>query len=224
MGDVISLAERRESHAPAALPPARLRGGRAAAPATFYFDLSCPFTYLALERAERSLGQVRWQPVAAGAGGLHPRWDDPGQAGVARDAAERRARELRIPLVWPAEHPRPARRAPRAATYAAEVGRGGEFALAAARLAFCGGFDVDDPEALAEAAAAAGLDLAGCLEAAADTGRDAALEHAVARLDAMGADRLPAIRIGRTLYAGEQGIAAAAAARRTPPRRRARTA
>ena len=38
--------------------------------------------------------------------------------------------------------------------------------LAIGRLSFCGGFDVDDPEILAEAAAAAGLDLDACLLAA----------------------------------------------------------
>ena len=37
----------------------------------------------------------------------------------------------------------------------AEGGRGAGFVLAASRLAFCGGFDLEDPEILAEAAAAA---------------------------------------------------------------------
>ena len=54
----------------------------------------------------------------------------------------------------------------RAAHYASEQGRGAAFVLAAGRLAFCGGFDLDDPELLAEAAAAAGIDMQGWLQRA----------------------------------------------------------
>ena len=56
----------------------------------------------------------------------------------------------------------------RVATYAAEQGRGAAFAIAAGRLAFCGGFDIEDPDMLAEAAAAAGLEVAEALDAAKD--------------------------------------------------------
>ena len=75
-----------------------------------------------------------------------------------RDAAEERAAALRLPLVWPERFPtagarRDARRRPTRPSRAAARA----FVLAAARLAFCGGFDLDDPEILAEAAAAAGL-------------------------------------------------------------------
>ena len=52
-----------------------------------------------------------------------------------------------------------ARGAMRMASLAEELGCGAGFVLAATRLAFCGGYDLDDPEILAEAAAAAGLDL-----------------------------------------------------------------
>ena len=65
----------------------------------------------------------------------------------------RRAVELRLPLVWPDGFPVAAPSALRAAAYAAEIGAGARFALAASRLAFCGGFDLEDPEILAEAAA-----------------------------------------------------------------------
>jgi 2-hydroxychromene-2-carboxylate isomerase len=92
------------------------------------------------------------------------------------------------------------------------VGRGGAFVLAAGRLAFCGGFDLDDPEILAEAAAAAGIPLDACLHAAGDPHHDGAMEGAGRRLLAAGADRLPALRIGRSLFWGEQRVGAAAAA------------
>jgi 2-hydroxychromene-2-carboxylate isomerase len=211
MGEVIRLADRR----------GRRPGGDRESPSgrpLVYFDLACPFSYLALERVDRLLEGVRWRPTCAEALHRGNPWLDPG-SDSARAEAERRARELRLPLVWPANHPHPAGSAMRAADYAAGVGRGGEFALAAARLAFCGGFDLDDPEVLAEAAAAAGIPLDACLEAARDLARDASLETAARRLLAAGAERLPVVRVGRVLYAGEHGVAQAAAVRRAPIRR-----
>jgi 2-hydroxychromene-2-carboxylate isomerase len=211
MGELIRLADRRGRHAGGNRESA---GGRT----LVYFDLDCPFSYLALERVDRLLEGVRWRPTCAEALHRGNPWLDPGSE-RARTAAERRARELRLPLVWPANHPQPARSAMRAADYAAGVGHGGEFALAAARLAFCGGFDLDDPEVLAEAAAAAGIPLDACLEAARDPARDGTLETAGRRLLAAGAERLPVVRVGRVLYAGEHGVAQAAAVRRAPVRR-----
>jgi 2-hydroxychromene-2-carboxylate isomerase len=131
-----------------------------------------------------------------------------------RAVAERRAAELRLPLVWPERYPADVPAAMRAASYAAEHGRGAAFVLAAGRLAFCGGFDLDDPEILFEAAAAAGLGLDDSLRAAGDCGRDGAMEAAGSRLLAAGADRLPALRVGRSLFWGEEKVAEAAAAAR----------
>ena len=91
--------------------------------------------------------------------------------------------------------------------------------LAAGRLAFCGGFDLDDPEILAEAAAAAGLGLDGCLRAAGERAARRRDRGARARrLLAVGADRLPALRVGRSLYWGEGQVAEAAAAAADPGR------
>ena len=56
----------------------------------------------------------------------------------------------------------------RVAVLAAERGRGAAYVLAATRLAFCGGFDLDDPEILAEAATASGLTYEECMLAADD--------------------------------------------------------
>lgn len=55
--------------------------------------------------------------------------------------------------------------ASRAAAYASDHGRGGRFAVAAARLIFCGSWDVCDPRVIREAAAAAGLDARAALDA-----------------------------------------------------------
>ena len=210
MGDVIRLADRRARKA------SGTARGRAPTTAAFHFDLACPFSYLALERVERLLPGVRWRPTIADALHRGDPWADDAAGAAARDAAERRAQELRLPLSWPAEHARAARGAMRAAHHAGELGRGGEFALAAARLAYCGGFDLNDPEVLAEAAAAAGIPLDTCLRAAGDVARDGPLEQAGRRLLASGADRLPAIRVGRVLHCGEAQVAQAAAVLRAP--------
>jgi 2-hydroxychromene-2-carboxylate isomerase len=111
-----------------------------------------------------------------------------------------------MPLSWPDGFPTEASAAMRIAGLAAEAGRGAAFVLAATRLAFCGGFDLDDPEILAEAAAAAGVVLDDCLAAARDEGRDGPIEATGRMLLAAGADRLPALRVGRALYWGERRV------------------
>jgi 2-hydroxychromene-2-carboxylate isomerase len=196
MGELIVLAEQLADRA---RPRAQTR------PA-FFFDLACPFSYLAAERVERLLGEVEWVPVA----GPDVDGDDP----VLRAAAEARAQELRLPLVWPDPFPAPTRGVLRAAVRATQLGSGARFALAAARLAFCGGFDLEDPEVVAEAAAAAGFSLEQCLAAAADDALDAPLEATARGLVARGVDRLPAVRVGHGFFAGEAQLSQAAAVKR----------
>jgi 2-hydroxychromene-2-carboxylate isomerase len=205
MGELIDLAQRREA-------VQRRTRGREPMRAQLFFDLACPFTYLATERVERAFSHVTW--TAASSETLQRRClaDDRETVDRMRAAAEMRATALRLPLVWPEGYPKPLPAAMRAAAFAAEQGRGGAFVLAAGRLAFCGGFDLDDPEILAEAAAAAGIRLDECLHAAGDARRDGAMEAAGRRLLAAGADRLPVLRIGRSLFWGEQRVGAAAAA------------
>jgi 2-hydroxychromene-2-carboxylate isomerase len=176
MGQLISLAERAAD---------RSRPGDVAQSA-FFFDLACPFSYMAAERVERELGDIDWIPVAS----LEIRC-----AGYELDA-EREAAALRLPLVWPEHVAAGYPRAARAAAFACEQGRGPQFALAASRLAFCGGFDIDDPDILAEAGSAAGLVPDDCLAAAIDRDRDVQLRATAAGLHRRGVDLLPAVRIG----------------------------
>ena len=207
MGQLIDLAQRREA-------VQRRTRGREPARAQLFFDLACPFTYLATERVERAFAHVTW--TAASSETLQRRCldDDAETVDRVRIAAEARASALRLPLVWPEGYPKAVPAAMRAAAHAAEQGRGGAFALAAGRLAFCGGFDLDDPEILAEAAAAAGVVLDDTLHAARDEGRDGAIEATGRALLAGGADRLPALRVGRALYWGESRVGEALAAAR----------
>jgi len=205
MGDVTSLDSYR-----ARLAGRAPRGRRAADRPTFYFDLASPHTYLAAERAERMFAGLQWLPASA----------DVLQCGGSIGDDERavvvhRARLLGLPLVWPAEPSRRAVGAMRVASLAAERGQCAAFVLAASRLEFCGGYSIDDPETLAEAAAAAGIDLDEMLRAAGDVRRDGPIEEAGRKLLAAGADRLPVLRVGRRLFCGEERLSEAVAARAT---------
>ena len=209
MGQVIYLNERRSER-----PRARV-----ATQPLFFFDVSCPLSYLTAERIERKLGEVEWVPVdgaslrAGTAGSLARTEAVPAHTDVhgLQTRANSCARALRLPLVWPDRFPGAARCAQRASAFACEIGAGAAFALAASRLAFCGGFDLEDPETLAEAAAAAGVPLEECLSAAGETWRDEELEANADMLRSRGISELPAIRIGDQWFEGEAGLLAAGA-------------
>lgn len=211
MANVVSLAEHRATRQRVATPgaPPRRR-------VTFFFDLASPFTYLAVERIDRAFPDARWVPASGEV--LHR--GDPWSDAAARAAADRRATALRIPLSWPDRPSEGARGAMRAAAHAADCDRTPAFVIAASRLAFCGGFDLDDPEVLAEAAAAAGLGLEGCLSAARDEGFDGRIEEDARTLLAAGADKLPVVRVSGRIFPGEQRIAEAVVVAGAPSGRR----
>jgi 2-hydroxychromene-2-carboxylate isomerase len=122
--------------------------------------------------------------------------------------AQRRAGALRMPLVWPERFPSRVPSAMRVATFANEQGLGPRYAIAAGRLAFCGGFDLEDPEILAEAAAAAGLDVDAALAAARDPRRDHQIDMAGRAIGHGGGSVLPVLEHERRMYCGEAHITA----------------
>src|SRR3954469_5675629 len=165
MGSVISLDAVRRMRS------RDRRAGGERVRTSFFFDLADPGTYLAAERVDLLFPGVIWVPAS-----LEALRDGLGKAHVPapaeRAAVADRATMLNMPLVWPESHPAPRRAAMRAAAHACASPGGGAFVLAASRLAFCGGFDLDDPEVLAEAAAAAGLPLEDVLDAIGDSRHD----------------------------------------------------
>lgn len=181
----------------------------------FAFDLAHPETYFAAERMERVLDRVAWTPVLDAV--LRDGRD--ARTAARREAVEARASALRMPLVWPERFPFDGTGAMRIAALAATLGRGSEFVLAASRLAFCGGFDLDDFEVLAEAAAAAGLPLDSCLAAAGDRSVDATLTARALSLRARGATCLPVLIVGSRMFCGEERLAEAAALARVHQQR-----
>ncbi|MDX6689876.1 MAG: hypothetical protein QOG15_1333 [Solirubrobacteraceae bacterium] len=175
-----------------------------------FFDLASPYTYLAAERADRMFPGLEWIPSSSDALQCATSIAEEERAKI-----DRRAALLGLPIVWPMGPAPRAYGAMRVASVAAQRGVGAAFVLAASRLVYCGGFDLEDPEILAEAAAAAGIDLGEMLHAAGDWRRDGPIEDAGRRLLAAGADRLPALRIGRILFCGEDRLSEAFAARAT---------
>jgi 2-hydroxychromene-2-carboxylate isomerase len=204
MGDLIRLEDRRARRRPDAWE------GDRTVRAEFFFDLASPFTYLAAERVDRAFDAVTWTPACALK--LHCRDlpSEEAEAGVVAERAAARAAALRLPLEWPERWPAPVPAAMRVAHHAAQEGRGAAFVLAATRLAFAGGFDLEDIDILTEAAAAAGLPLDDCLRAAREDRRDGAAEAAARRLLGAGVDRLPALAIGRRVVWGQERVADAA--------------
>jgi 2-hydroxychromene-2-carboxylate isomerase len=192
MAEVIQLTQRRSGPSGSPVAPQ--------APTTLYFDLASPYTYLVAERVERRVGAAVWRPATLPA--PMPRGEQ-----IAAEA-QARAAALRMPLVWPERFPSRVPTAMRVATYANEQGCCPAFAIAAGRLAFCGGFDLEDPDILAEAAAAAGLDVDGALAAAREPRRDHQIGMAGRAVGHAGGASLPALEHERRLYCGEAHITA----------------
>jgi 2-hydroxychromene-2-carboxylate isomerase len=207
VGELIDLTARRtqrDRHIPDPTP-------------TFFFDVSDPLSYLMAEQVERSLGEVQWVAVDGTALG-----DRDTEQAPLRKHAEARAEALRLPLVWPETFPAGTPCALRAASYACEIGAGAQFALAASRLAFCGGFDLEDPEALTEAAAAAGVPLEGCMNAVSEHWRDEELAEMANVLRVHEIFEVPAVTIGGRWFAGDAALQRAGAiSMREPHRARA---
>ena len=204
----------------------RSRAAAAVAPVapvapTFFFDVTSPACYLIAERVERTLGDVEWVAVDGSALGepIAPRGRELTRL---RNEAEARAAEMRLPIVWPDRFPIQAPGVLRAAAFACELGAGPAFALAASRLAFCGGYDLDDPAVIAEAAGAASVPFGVCLSAASERWRDDELRETARSLSNAGVQSVPAFAVGEHWLEGEAVLAEAVAmiALAEPARRR----
>ncbi len=129
------------------------------------------------------------------------------------ELAAEAATALHLPLIEPRVFPADVRAAARVAAFASDRGHGGGFAQAAARLAFCGGFDLARGGVLAEAAAAAGLSPDEALAAADDPTYDLRIDATVRGLALRGVSAPPAIRIGGNWFEGIDAVMQAAAYR-----------
>src|SRR3954470_18766803 len=134
-----------------------------------YFDIASPYSYLAVERAERVLGvKPDFEPVLLGAiFQMRGRgsWALTDSRAEGEAEIERRAAAYGLPLAWPDRWPMNSLAAMRAAVWAQEQGAAEAFAKAAALRHFGHGEAIEPPDRLADIARDVGLDGDALLEA-----------------------------------------------------------
>lgn len=178
--------------------------------ARFYFSFEEPEAYLAAERVLRAVpGPCQWTPVRVATDGQAFRCAE--EQEIARERIERTAAERGLqPLRWPpAFDPEPALRA---ATFAASIGRGVAFALAAFRQAYAGGADLGDQNTILIAAAACEMHPRAVLAALERDAVAGALDAASATAAERGVRTVPAVWLpDGTLLEGDAALDGAAA-------------
>jgi 2-hydroxychromene-2-carboxylate isomerase len=185
----------------------------------FYYDLNSPYSWLAAERIHELLPEPPvWQPIAFAfilrhdnrtPWSLGPEKGD-GVREIERRAAERGLPEPRWPDGWPeATYSIPAMRA---ATFAAEIGRGTAFALAAFRQQFNAGRGLNDVDNLLLAGAACELHPKALLAALERDSIKQRLREATDDAIARGVPGVPTVRVGDELFWGDDRLEDAAEA------------
>lgn len=196
--------------------------------ATFYYDFSSPYSYLAAERisglfAEAGAEQPEWQPISFGhviraisrtPWSMLPGGADPANlAEIQRRAAERGLPEVLYPDGWPIKTYSlvPVR----AATYAKESGRVVSFSLAAFRQHFAGGRDLSDVDNVLIAAAACELHPNAVLKGIETESVKERLRRATEEAIERGVTGVPTVAVGGELFWGDDRLEAAVAAATT---------
>ncbi len=185
--------------------------------AVLYFDVGSPYSFLALERAERVLGELpELRPVLLGGlfklGG-RTSWGvgDPALREAGMLEVESRATAYDLPAIrWPKPWPGVYLTAMRVATWADSQGACAAFAFAAGRRLFLRGCDLSRDEECAAAADDAGLDGTAALRAAADPEVKRALRAATEAAFARGVVGVPTVAVGDELFWGDDRLEDAA--------------
>jgi 2-hydroxychromene-2-carboxylate isomerase len=182
-----------------------------------YFDVGSPYSFLAVERAARVLGELpRLRPVLLGGlfklGG-RTSWGvgDPALREAGMLEVESRAMAYDLPAIrWPKPWPGDYLTAMRVAVWADGEGAGAAYAFAAGRRAFLSGCDLSRPEEVAAAARDAGLDGEAALAAAGDPEIKLALREATEAAFARGVRGVPTVAVGDRLFWGDDRLEEAA--------------
>jgi 2-hydroxychromene-2-carboxylate isomerase len=182
----------------------------------FYFGAMSPYSWFAAERIDDVIPDAEWRPVFAGAlfkacGRSSWGLDERRPAGVAD--CEARAQERGLGAIrWPDPWPTVDVRVARAMLVARDAGLLKPFALAAMRLAFSEGYDLQAPAAIAEAARRVGLD-PGELERAIETPEvKMTLRQETDEAIAKGVFGVPTVLVDNELYWGDDRLGEAAQA------------
>jgi 2-hydroxychromene-2-carboxylate isomerase len=182
-----------------------------------YFDLGSPYAYLASERAAAVLGtDPELQPVLLGA--IFARR---GFGSWARSAArdlriaeiQRRAASYGLPdLRWPATWPGDGLMAMRWAISAKRADAVAAFARSVFRREFLEGADIAEPAVLAACAREAGLDAEELMRCAQTPSVKQELREATEAAWDLGVRGVPSLRIGESVFYGDDQLELAAAA------------
>lgn len=193
--------------------------------ATFYYDFSSPYSYLAAERisglfAEAGVEQPEWQPISFGhviqtigktPWSMRPSGPNPDDlAEIQRRAGERGLPEVRYPEGWPVESY--SLNPVRAAVYAKQSGRVVSFSLAAFRQVFAGGRDMSDVDNVLIAAAACELHPNAVLKGIETASVKEELRRATEEAIERGLEGIPTVAVGEELFWGDDRLEDAVAA------------
>ncbi len=181
--------------------------GDAEPEAAFYFDLSRPESWLVAERIIHTLGRpAPWIPVLES-----ELADSPSQVATLsfEQVAERAAERGLLPFKPPAAAQLPNRDAMLAATYAQQAGKTVAWALAAMRQCWCAGRDMAERDTLFLAGAASEIHPNAIEKIFTLKSLNAQLDAATTSASNLGVTHTPAVRIGRTVYFGDDGLDAA---------------
>jgi 2-hydroxychromene-2-carboxylate isomerase len=185
--------------------------------AELYFDVGSPYSFLAVERAARVLGEAPvFRPVLLGGlfklGGRSS-WGvgDPALREAGMLEVESRAMAYDLPAIrWPRPWPGDYLTAMRVAVWADAQGACAAYAFAAGRRAFLGGCDLGRAEEVAATARDAGLDGEAALAAAQDPEVKRALREATEAAFARGVLGVPTVAVGDRLFWGDDRLEEAA--------------
>src|SRR5688572_19616410 len=191
--------------------------------ATFYYDFSSPYSYLAAERisglfSEAGPEQPEWQPISFGhvlkTTGRRP-WsfeEDKSAdfAEIQRRADERGLPEVVYPAGWPVENY--SLNPIRAAVYAKESGRVVSFSLACFRQVFAAGRDMSDPDNVLLAAAACELHPNAVLKGIETKSVKETLKRATDEALELGVTGIPTVSVAGQLFWGDDHLEEAATA------------
>jgi 2-hydroxychromene-2-carboxylate isomerase len=199
--------------------------------ATFYYDFSSPYSYLAAERisglfAEAELEQPEWQPISFGhllrttgrrPWSLPPEGPDPDHlAEVQRRADERGLPAVVYPKGWPMDNY--SLNPVRAAIYAKESGRVVSFTLACFRQVFAAGRDMSDVDNVLIAAAACELHPNAVTKGIETQSVKDKLRSVTEEALERGVEGIPTVAVGDELFWGddrlEEAVVAASAAQK----------
>ena len=179
-----------------------------------FFELSCPWNYLATvrlrEAALRTGAHIEWRPILIEE--LDPR--RAGQRWPVDDAEATYAKsnlaawadycdvDISLPDGWPAD----SRPAARGAVLAIEAGHARDYIDAVFRAGFSRAADIANPAVLAEVGIEAGLAGDAVERAAADPTNDAVLSANVAELRSRGGFDSATMFVGDTMFQGNESM------------------